>query len=225
MLVALATLILAFGGSILAYTYRHAVPRARERFRSCCDQLAPDRLRCRCGTGTFAAGLLADRWPAGTVVTGLALLSAVLLIMTLAGETRLGALLTLIAWGGPAFGIGPALQDRAAPDIPQIASSLAISALNLGIAAGALAGGRVVASAGIHAVTWIGGLVNSAAVLLALHSTFTVGTPLVRRPSPPTSRPTPSGRLARAPEHLAPCTPCAAHPCRAPTQNPEGERQ
>ena len=98
-------------------------------------------------------------------------MAAVLALMTLTGETRLEAALTLIAWGATSFGIGPILQQQqaapAAPHSADIVSSLNISAFNLGIAVGAALGGRVVASSDVHAVTWVGAMVVSISVALA----------------------------------------------------------
>jgi MFS transporter, DHA1 family, inner membrane transport protein len=190
LLAALATLTFAFGGSILAYTYIAPFLERVSGFSPASISWLLFAFGIAAAIGTFAAGPIADKWPAASTVTGLALLSAVLFVMTLTGESRIGAFITLIAWGGIGFGIGPILQNhavRSAPRIPDIASSLAISAFNLGIAGGAFVGGRVEDSAGIHAVTWTGGIVTAVAVLLALYSTVHD-----RRTADPAGHPTPA---------------------------------
>lgn len=173
---ALVTIMFAFGGSILAYTYVAPFLEHVSGFGSSSISWLLFVFGIAAAIGTFASGPLADKWPTASAVIGPALLSVILFVMTLTGETRVGAVITLIVWGSIGFGIGPVLQNhavRSAPRIPQIASSLAISVFNLGVAAGSFAGGRVVASAGVHAVTWVGGIAAAAAVLLALYSTIT----------------------------------------------------
>lgn len=89
--------------------------------------------------------------------------------MTLTSENGLGATIALIACGATGFGISPILQhqaSRAARRNPEIVGTLNISAFNLDIAGGAVQGGRVVASIGVHAVTWVGAI--GVSVLLAL---------------------------------------------------------
>jgi predicted MFS family arabinose efflux permease len=53
-------------------------------------------------------------------------LAAVLALMKLTGATRLGATITLLAWGATGFGISPILQhqaSRAAPRNPEVVCS------------------------------------------------------------------------------------------------------
>ena len=92
-----------------------------------------------------------DRYPRTLPALGLAALAAVLALMTLTGATRLGATLTLIAWGATSFGIGPILKQhaaRAAQTAPTL-SARSTRRVHLRIAIGAVLGGRVVASGGV----------------------------------------------------------------------------
>jgi predicted MFS family arabinose efflux permease len=61
----------------------------------------------------------------------------------------------------------PAARGTGGPHSADIVGSLNISAFNLRIAIGAVLGGRVVASSGVHTVTWVGAIVVSISVGLA----------------------------------------------------------
>jgi MFS family permease len=89
-------------------------------------------------------------------------------------STRAGGVISqariiiLVACGAAGFGLGPIVQHqatRAAGVDANVVNSLNISAINLGIAIGALIGGRIVAVTGVHAVP----LVGAAIVLTTSH--------------------------------------------------------
>jgi DHA1 family inner membrane transport protein len=167
---ALMTTMIGFAGQIVAYTYLTPFLEHVSGFRPDSISALLVAFGVAAAVGTFIAGPAIDRHPRTLPALGLATLAAVLALMTLTGETRLEAALTLIAWGATSFGIGPILQQQAAhaaPHSADIVSSLNISAFNLGIAVGAALGGRVVASSGVHAVTWVGAIVVSISVALA----------------------------------------------------------
>jgi len=173
-MLALLITALGFGGQIVAYTYVASFLERISGFASNSVPLLLFVFGIAAAIGTFAAGPPTDRWPRATLVVGLAVLAVVLGAMAWTGETRVGAVITLIAWGAAGFGVSPILQHqagRAASHSPDIVNSLNISAFNFGIAAGALIGGRVVAGPGVHAVMWIGGLIVAAAAILAAMST------------------------------------------------------
>jgi MFS transporter, DHA1 family, inner membrane transport protein len=77
--------------------------------------------------------------------------------------------LTVLAWGGVAFGNVPGLQvyvvqqaRRFAPEAVDVASGFNIAAFNLGIASGAWAGGQVIAHLGLAHTPWIAAVVTFA---------------------------------------------------------------
>lgn len=96
--------------------------------------------------GNWLGGRLADRSVDGTLLSVLAVLTALLLAFAVAMRWPLPAALCIFAWGVATFAIVPALQMRvmqAASDAPNLASSLNIGAFNLGNALGAALGGGV----------------------------------------------------------------------------------
>jgi DHA1 family inner membrane transport protein len=81
--------------------------------------------------------------------------------------------ITLLVWGAAASGIAPIFQNflyHSAPDIPEMAGALAASSINVGVAAGSAVCGQIVAGYGVHDVTWIGGLVVTAALAVAVQA-------------------------------------------------------
>jgi predicted MFS family arabinose efflux permease len=170
LMLALLTTVIGFGGQIVAYTYIAPFLEHVSGFGA--GSISPLLVvfGSAAAAGTFAGGHAIDRWPRATPVLALGLLAGVLGLATLTAESTIGAIATLVAWGSVGFALSPVLQHqaaRAAPHSPDIVSALNISAFNFGIAGGALIGGRVVAGDGIHAVTWVGGLIVAAAALLA----------------------------------------------------------
>jgi DHA1 family inner membrane transport protein len=94
------------------------------------------------------------------------MLSGVPCVLTFTASNAWLALLTVLAWGAVAFGNVPGLQvyvvqraQRDVPDAVDVASGLNIAAFNVGIAAGAWAGGLIVTQLGLMATPWIGALV------------------------------------------------------------------
>lgn len=117
--------------------------------------------------GTFAGGRLADRSAALTLVGANALLIAALGVLYVVGSIPVLVALALAAWGLIGFGLVPSLQLRvislAGPG-GDLAATLGASAVNLGIAAGAFAGGLVVAGPGVYAVVLTGMVIVAVAL-------------------------------------------------------------
>lgn len=104
--------------------------------------------------GMFLGGRFADRDAGLTLVAANVLLVIVLGLFYLFGSNPMVALLALGAWGLAGFGMVPAIQLRvvglAGPGA-DLAASLSASAVNAGIAAGALGGGVALARYGVEA--------------------------------------------------------------------------
>jgi predicted MFS family arabinose efflux permease len=117
--------------------------------------------------GTFGAGLTLTRRPLGTLVAGVVLLGASIILMPMAGTTVPGAI-TLAALWGLGWGVVPvSLQLRISRAMGERADgglALFVSASQLSLAAGSFVGGIIVDSAGIATGLVTGGL----AALLAL---------------------------------------------------------
>ncbi|WP_431032175.1 MFS transporter [Streptomyces sp. P6-2-1] len=117
--------------------------------------------------GTFAGGRAADRDAARTLVAANLALVAALALLHLAGQAPPVAAAALALWGLVGFGLVPSLQYRVASLAGpgrELASTLPASAVNAGIAAGALAGGGVVSGGGAGRAVLVGLLVVAASV-------------------------------------------------------------
>ena len=128
--------------------------------------------------GNLAGGRLADRNPVRALAWLFAAQVAVLLAFSFTAVSTVPALVTLVALGFLQFANVPGLQLYVVKlariyrsDGVDVASALNIAAFNLGIAAGAWIGGRVVASSlGLGATPWVGALITLAAFALTLWS-------------------------------------------------------
>lgn len=125
----------------------------------------------------FFARMADRRGPAFTLVWIYALLSMVLLTLSLTALSQVAIVPVVILWGAVAFGNVPVLQlyvmqqaEKILPHATEAASSMNIAAFNVGIAAGAWIGGLVVTCAGLNSVGSIAGLIVSVNVLLVLIS-------------------------------------------------------
>jgi DHA1 family inner membrane transport protein len=124
--------------------------------------------------GTFYGGRFADRSPTRTLVAANVLLVAALGVLYLLGASPVPAAVALGLWGLVGFGLVPSLQLRVitlAGAGGDLAATLGASAVNAGIAVGALVGGLALASGGPDS-TVLTGLVVCA---VALPATWAVG--------------------------------------------------
>ena len=116
--------------------------------------------------GIWITGLLADRHLRAVLLAALALIASAMAVMALVPA----ALLAAVALWGAAFGGAPALLQTAlvaasGPGDADVATSLQTTVYNIGIAAGALAGGAVLDADGVRALPWFTALIVVAAVL------------------------------------------------------------
>ncbi|MFC4943080.1 MFS transporter [Pseudonocardia sp. GCM10023141] len=123
--------------------------------------------------GTWAGGTLADRWgPYRTVLVALTLVTVVFAVSPLIGSTLPGAVAFLFLWGVTGWAFVPAQQHRLVgidPEHAPLLISLNSSAVYIGIAAGGLGGGLIVAAAGADRLwIWAVGCCVAAVALQAL---------------------------------------------------------
>jgi DHA1 family inner membrane transport protein len=122
--------------------------------------------------GTVVGGRLADRSVLGTVIGGMVATIVVLVAIALVGASPVPAVLALVALGVTSQILGLSLQTRlmdVSPAAPSLGAALCHSALNLGNAAGAFAGGLVIAGGfGYLAPAWVGAGLTALGLVVVL---------------------------------------------------------
>lgn len=125
--------------------------------------------------GAFGGGRFADRSAARTLVVATAGTAACLLALYLVGAIALLVALVMSAWGLFVGGMVPSLQFRvvslAGPG-GALASSLPGSAINVGIAAGSLAGGLAISGSDVSAPLITGLIIAVLAIPAAWATSF-----------------------------------------------------
>lgn len=169
---------LGYGGAFTAFTFLAPILQQVSGFSASSISLILLVYGVSVAVGNIWGGKLADRKgaiPALKILfSGLA---AILLALTFTGSHPLLVVLTVLVWGGFAFGNVPALQvlvvqeaERHAPNAVDVASGLNIAAFNIGIAIGSVVGGVVVEHLGLMHTPWVGALIVVAALGLTLVS-------------------------------------------------------
>jgi MFS transporter, DHA1 family, inner membrane transport protein len=151
----LAVGLVVMGGQFTAFTYLAAYLQKITRISGGSVSLFLLAYGIAAAAGTFLGGKAADRSATWTLIAAGALLPVALGLLYLGGSTPALAALLLAVWGLVGFGLVPALQLRIvglAGEGGDLAATLGASAVNLGIAAGSLAGGAIVSSDGVRAV-------------------------------------------------------------------------
>ncbi|MBB5954366.1 DHA1 family inner membrane transport protein [Saccharothrix tamanrassetensis] len=124
--------------------------------------------------GTFFGGKFADKSATKTLVVANILLIIAFAGLYVFGGSPILATITLALWGLVGFGLVPSLQLRVitlAGAGGDLAATLGASAVNAGIAVGALVGGAVLAASGAHAVVLTALIVSA----VALPATWAIG--------------------------------------------------
>ncbi|TWA66893.1 multidrug resistance protein [Azospirillum baldaniorum] len=178
LLLAFAITALGYGGTFVAFTYLAPILETITGFSSGTVSLVLVLYGAAIAVGNMVGGKLANRNPVRALAWLFALQAAVLIVFTFTASSPVPALVTLAGMGALAFANVPGLQlyvvqlaQRHAPGAVDVASALNIAAFNLGIAAGAFFGGRVVDSAlGLAATPWVGGLFVLGGLALTLLS-------------------------------------------------------
>lgn len=118
--------------------------------------------------GIWLTGMLADRHLRSTLCAALTLIAAAMLALALAASSPAVLLLSVAGWG-VAFGSAPtllqtALIDASGPASADVATAMQTAVYNVGIAAGALAGGLVLARTGPTGLPWLTAVLTTAAL-------------------------------------------------------------
>jgi len=109
--------------------------------------------------GIWLTGLLADRHLRATLCAALTLVAAAMLALAMAADNEVVLLISVAFWGG-SFGGAPTLLQTALIDASgtagaDVATAMQTAVYNSGIAAGALAGGMVLAGPGAAGLPWL----------------------------------------------------------------------
>ena len=173
---ALLTTMLGYGGVFTSYVY--IAPQLTEV--SGFDPVWITPLLLLFGAGLFVGnalgGRLADRAVMPTVFGTLVALAVVLFAMTVAIENQVATVAMMFLFGVAAFSVVAPLQLRvmtAAGHAPDVASAANISAFTLGSAIGITLGGAAIdGGLGLAAVNWIGGIMTTAGLVVAVVTWF-----------------------------------------------------
>ncbi|GAA2800110.1 MFS transporter [Nonomuraea dietziae] len=158
-LVMLAVGVLLLGGQFTVFTY--ITPFLLEVTGISDAQVSGFLLAYGVATaiGTFAGGWAADRNASRTLLAANIVLVLALGLLYLTGTIPVLAAVALLVWGLVGFGLVPALQYQVATlagPARDLAASLPASAVNAGIAVGALLGGWALTGSGLSAVVIVG---------------------------------------------------------------------
>ncbi|HSW81615.1 MAG TPA: MFS transporter [Candidatus Saccharimonas sp.] len=102
-----------------------------------------------CAVGTLIGGKLADKNAGKTIIIANALLIGIFILLYVLGAQSLLAAFLLLAWGFVGFGLVPSYQLYViglAGKGANLASTLGVSAVNVGVAVGAAVGGATISA-------------------------------------------------------------------------------
>jgi predicted MFS family arabinose efflux permease len=171
---ALLTTLLGYGGVFTSYVY--IAPQYTEVTGLASGWITPLLLLFGAGlfVGNNLGGRLADARPTASVVGTVATLAGVLFAMTWLIQHPVSAVIGTFVFGMAAFAVVAPLQLRvmtAAGHAPDVASAANISAFTLGSALGIFLGGAAIdGGLGLASVNWIGGLISTSGLAVALLS-------------------------------------------------------
>ncbi len=135
--------------------------------------------------GNLAGGRLADWRLMTSIIIMLCMLVVVQAAFTWASHGAIPAVITMMIWGGLAFGVCSPLQMRVVDQgraAPSLASTLNQSAFNLGNALGATFGGLMVsAGIGYARLPWLGSGLSALALAVVVYALWLEGRTQRRR--------------------------------------------
>jgi len=171
---ALLTTLLGYGGVFTSYVY--IAPQFTEVTGFSSGWITPLLLLFGAGlfVGNNLGGRLADRRLMPAVLGTIAALAVVMFAMTWLIENQVTAVIGTFVFGAAAFAVVAPLQLRvmnAAGHAPDVASAANISAFTLGSALGIYLGGAAIdGGLGLSSVNWIGGLISTSGLVVAVLS-------------------------------------------------------
>ncbi|MEU0192289.1 MFS transporter [Streptomyces afghaniensis] len=146
---ALSAIALLLGGVLAAYTYISPLLTERAGIAVAAVPLVLTSYGVGALLGTTVGGRLGDRWPLATLITAAAASTLVLLLLLLFSTSAVATVVLVTVMGVTGFAATPvlgALVMRFAGSAPTLASALASSSSNVGIAIGSWVAGVALAS-------------------------------------------------------------------------------
>ncbi|MFE2373359.1 MFS transporter [Streptomyces sp. NPDC059398] len=173
-LLAMAMTVLGFGGVFAAITYISPMMTAVAGFSEAGVTWLLVLFGLGMVSGNLIGGRFADRALMPMLYVSLGGLALVLALFTFTAHDRIASAATVFLIGGLGFATVPPLQKRVldhASGAPTLASAVNIGAFNLGNALSAWLGGIVIAAGlGYTAPNWVGAVLATSALVLALVS-------------------------------------------------------
>jgi predicted MFS family arabinose efflux permease len=120
--------------------------------------------------GNFVAGAAVERSLRATLICTVGLLTTGILLLPIAGQHSVVAVVAVVIWGFAFSGVPLSLQVwmfKSSPDAPEGGSVLFVSIFQLCLALGALLGGFAVDGLSLTSAMWIGGGVAAITLLTA----------------------------------------------------------
>jgi len=203
---ALLTTLLGYGGVFTSYVY--IAPQLTDVTGFNEVWITPLLLLFGAGlfAGNYLGGKFADRNLRAAVLVSLGVLALALFTMTAAIHSQLATVIMMFVFGAAAFAVVAPLQLRvmaAAGHAPDVASAANISAFTLGSAIGIYLGGAAIDSGlGFASVNWIGGLMTTAGLAVAV-LTYRSGRELDHHTQPASHHHEPSGHQHEPSAHTS----------------------
>ncbi|MGA5200470.1 MFS transporter [Streptomyces variegatus] len=168
---ALSAIALLLGGVLAAYTYISPLLTERAGIPVAAVPLVLTGYGVGALLGTTVGGRLGDRWPLATLITAAAASTLVLLLLVFFSTSDVATVVLVTVMGVTGFAATPvlgALVMRFAGSAPTLASALASSSSNVGIAVGSWVAGVALASPLGQAGPPLVGTVTAALTLVPL---------------------------------------------------------
>jgi MFS transporter, DHA1 family, inner membrane transport protein len=168
---ALATTVIGFGSQFVVFTFLAAFLQGETGIALSAISLLLVVFGVASAIGSIAGGRASDRWPRATLPSALAILALILFGFGVLASYPWAVIPLLFLWGIAGFVLSPALQARvvtAAGPGNTLASSLNISAFNVGIATGSFLGTAVVAGGGLSVTPFVAAGLSALAIIPAL---------------------------------------------------------
>ncbi len=121
--------------------------------------------------GNWLGGKFVDHSPLGATLVFALMMAVGLSSLTLVIHDAWMLMASLVVWGvaqAALFIVGQVRVMKSAPQAPAFAASLNVSACNVGIGLGAVAGGLVIKSGGLSLLGWVGAALSLVAAVVAL---------------------------------------------------------